>query len=325
MFCFSRVSRCPPFPQDYGDARAMWSSNTDDRVRYSTRKLKDRGTSLDELLDEPPVPFHAVPKPGRRHSRSADESVLLAQQGGGAGGVDWQDKWSGLGAVEVDGLLLQVACARLQGNKEVVLAAVAQNGTAIQHASLHLQHDGEVASAAVAQSWRALAHLRKALRDDKALALLAVAQNGNACGALSHRLCGDRDVIACGGALALKYASQALKADKLLVLAAVQADGLALEHAAKALQGDSDVCRAALGQNPAARRFCTKRWLATHLKQPGTHRGSLESLYDTVTDQTTADQTTADPAIAYDGMTLEQVLDIGTSEKHTRAPPLSSA
>lgn len=270
--------------QDYGDARAMWSSDAKERVRYSVRKLKDRGLSLDLEL--------------------VCKHVQVPAKGADVGRVDWQDKWEVQRAVAVDGLLLQNACARLQGNKDVVLAAVEQNGTAIKHASLPLQQDRDVALAAVAQSWRALGSLPQALRDDKALALLAVAQDGNACAALSHRLCGDRDVlelaVTCGGAFALKFATQALKADKLLVLAAVRVDGLALEHAAKALQADDDVCRAALDQNPAARAFCAKA-------PSGTGRRLLESLFDTVANQISGDPN-ADPVVANDGMTLQQVL-----------------
>ena len=166
-----------------------------------------------------------------------------------------------LSAVTEVGRLLELASAKLRGDRDVALAAVTQDGSALEFASEAMRGDRGVVLAAVEHSgteWGTDSALRFATRQprgDLGVALAAVHNDGSALEFCSARLQNYPELVLAAvqkDGWALAHASEELRADRAIVLAAVQENGGALESASEELKGDREIVMAAVTTNPWA-------------------------------------------------------------------------
>ena len=181
---------------------------------------------------------------------------------------------------------LSLLCAKLRGDKEIMLKAVQHGWEALEFASNNLKNDKEIVLTALEDSWEALKFASDNLKNDKEFVLETVQKDGWALEFASDNLKNDKEIVLAAvqqnRGLALEYASNNLKNDKEIVLAAVnnieehnsleyasalefasdnlkndkeivltsvQKYGFSLEHASDNLKNDLEIVSAALNNN----------------------------------------------------------------------------
>jgi hypothetical protein len=161
-----------------------------------------------------------------------------------------------------DGLALQSASKKMQGDKEVVLAAVKEDGLVLKYASKKMQGDKEVVLAAVKQMGYALKYASKKMQGDKEVVLAALLRDGFALRSASKKMKGDKEVVLAAlliDGMALQSASKKMKGDKEVVLAAVKQMGNALKFASNKMKNDKEVVLAAVKEDVKAFEYASDK------------------------------------------------------------------
>jgi hypothetical protein len=267
-------------------------------IRYASQRLQqDRELALLAVSRYGWVLRYLIPEFQR------DKEIVIAAVGHDASALRYahptlrDDKELVTMAVRRHPEALEFASPRLKKDKEVVLAAISLNADAFEFADDSLKSDRSFYLDAVKEKPDIIALAPPALCDDAEFLMAAVELNGSAIQYVPNAHKKDGTLILAarktydqalafadpslfqskefmmqavrieGGSL--HNASDALRADKDVVLEAVKHDGLALEFASYELQEDAEVVRAALSQNPGARRFTS--WSAIPPDLSGEH------------------------------------------------------